>query len=618
MMKLMSVCALLLAIAVPAWPQAASGAAPQSVAAFREQVDAVLQAAPGAPSAGIVLIEGGEVAWQGGIGMADASSGRPADEATHYRIGSVTKMFVAMAILQQVERGKFSLDSRVADLAPELPVRNKWEAEHPVTVANLLEHTAGFDDMHYRNWLTRTERPLDEVVQDLDAELVSRWQPGEWHAYSNSGYAVAAYLVEKSSGMRFQDYVDLELLGPLGMRETFWNREQASATMATGYGKTGAPAPWQLLKLAPAGALVSTPRDMAKLAGYLLSRGQTAPGVLSEASLARMERAETTASARAGLAFAYGLANYTRQVNNQAFHGHDGSLPGYLSTVLYSRDHDAALVVTLASSDYDVFAKVRQLAADYLLRNSPAPPEGAFDAGATADPSNSGYYYPANPPNSLWGGLARTMNGAKLTARGDRYTFAPPVVPGAAIEYFPMPNGQLRDPGKAMATGIFLLDPEGRKAFTDIDTVYVRGAWWNVALPQFGVVSAIVLMFSTLIFALIWVPRLVFGGLRSKPNVLTRALPVLATLVFIAAIATAIQLRLEDMLGLNAKTLLFCGLGWLFGLLAVAGLVQAIRTFRTQGSRSVAVHSLLASVAVFGLAAWLWSIGLLGIQLWAW
>lgn len=609
---------MLLAAVHSARAQSDAEPPPQSIDSLRGQVEAVLKAAPGAPSAGIVLIENGEVVWQGGIGKADAAANRAADAHTHYRIGSITKMFVAMAVMQQVERGKLSLEASVAELAPELPLRNKWAETHPVQVVHLLEHTAGFDDMHYRNWLTRSDRPLADVVGDLGAELQPRWQPGQWHAYSNSGYAVAAYLVEKSSGMPFDTYIDQELLGPLGMDETYWVRDQAAPSMAVGYDKRGRPAPWQQLKLAPAGALLSTPADMARLTAFLESRGQTVPGLLTEASLERMEHAETTASARAGLPFAYGLANYTRQVSNLPFHGHDGMLPGYLSTVLYSRDQNAALVVMVATSDYDVFANVRKLAAGYLLREAALPAEGAFDGGAVADPANNGYYYPANPPNSLWGGFARTMNGAKLTAEGDHYTFSPPLIPGAALEYFPMPNGQLRDPGKAMATGVFLEDADGRKAFTDIDTAYVRGAWWNVALPQYGVAAALVLMLSTLIFALIWVPRLLFGGLRGQPNVLTRALPLLATLAFIAAIVTAVQLRLEDMLGLNAKTLLFSALGWLFGLLALAGIVQAIRTFRTQGSRSVAIHSLLASMAVFGLACWLLSIGLLGIQLWAW
>lgn len=218
MFRLLFACAIYLLAAVSnAAAQEASGA-PQSLEAFRQQVDDVLKAAPGSPSAGIVLYEDGNVAWEGSIGIADPATGRAADADTHYRIGSVTKMFVAMAVMQQVERGKLSLDAHVADLAPELNLKNKWEDTHPVRVVNLLEHTAGFDDMHYRNWLSRSAAPVSEVVLDLDAELVSRWQPDQWHAYSNPGYEVAAYLVEKSSGMSFEDYVDQELLGPLGMQ----------------------------------------------------------------------------------------------------------------------------------------------------------------------------------------------------------------------------------------------------------------------------------------------------------------------------------------------------------------------------------------------------------------
>lgn len=618
MKRLFSALILLSAAFFPATADASGSAPPQSIEELRAQISDVLKSAAAEPSAGLALIENGEAAWRGGIGVADPNTGRRADANTHYRIGSISKIFVAMAVMQQVERGRLSLEASVMELAPELPVRNTWRDSDPVKVVHLLEHTAGFDDMHYRNWLTRESRPLADIVQDLDAELVTRWRPGQWHAYSNPGYAVAAYLVEKSSGVPFEDYVARELLAPIGLKDTFWSAEGIGSSLATGYEKNGAPAEWQRLKLGVVGALLSTPDDMAKLAAFLVSRGRTAPGVLTEASLLRMERAETTASARAGLTFAYGMGNYTRQVNNLAFHGHDGSLPGYLSTILYSPEHDVAMAVMVATGDYDVFAHVRGLAANYLLRDVDTPEEGAFDGGAVADAANDGYYFPVNPQNSLWGGIARTMNGAKLSAHGDRYRFAPPLMPFAAVEYFPMPNGQFRDPGKALATGVFVTDDEGRRGLTDIDAAYVRGSWSSVALPQYGVAAALLLMLSSLLFALAWSPRLLFGGARSIDHLRVRAWPLLATLVFAAAIATATQMRLTDMLGPNAKTILFWTLGWLFALFALGGVIDGLRKFGAQRSKFVAVHSLAASLAAFGLACWFLSIGLIGIRLWAW
>lgn len=618
MKRLFSTLLFFAATALPTLAGASADAPAQSIEELHVQIGDVLKSAAGEPSAGLVLIEQGGAVWHGGIGVADPETGRPADAVTHYRIGSISKMFVAMAVMQQVERGQLSLDASVAELAPELPMRNRWSNSDPVKVVHLLEHTAGFDDMHYRNWLTRENRPLADIVQDLDAELVTRWRPGQWHAYSNPGYAVAAYLVEKSSGVPFEEYVARELLAPLGMKDTLWRAERSGSSLATGYEKNGEAAEWQQLKLGVTGALISTPDDMAKLAAFLVSRGRTAPGLLTEASLLRMERAETTASARAGLTFAYGMGNYTRQVSNLAFHGHDGSLPGYLSTVLYSHEHNVALAVMVATSDYDVFARVRALATSYLLRDVETPEEGAFDAAAVVDSENDGYYFPVNPQNSLWGGLARTMNGAKLSAHGDRYRFAPPLMPFAAIEYFPMPNGQFRDPGKALATGVFLTDDEGRRGLTDIDTAYVRGSWWSVALPQYGVAVALLLMLSSVLFAFAWSPRLLFGGARRIDHLRVRMWPLLATLVFAAAVATATQMRLTDMLGPNAKTILFWAFGWLFGLLALIGVIDGLRKFGALRSKLVAVHSLAASLAAFGIACWFFSIGLIGIRLWAW
>ena len=138
-----------------------------------------------------------------------------------------------------------------------------------------------------------------------------------------------------------------------------------------------------------------------------------------------------------------------------------------------------------------------------------------------------------------------------------------------------------------------------------------------MALPQYALALALALMLSTLPFALVWVPRWMFGGLRDVASLSTRVWPLLATLAFIAAFVTATRLRLADTMSPNLKTMLICGLGWLFGLLALVGLFQAVRTFGRQ-RRLVALHSLLPALAVAGMALWLARIGMLGVRLWAW
>src|SRR6266853_6916177 len=99
------------------------------------------------PGAGVALVANGAVLWCGGIGEADITTKRPVSCDTEFRVGSISKTFVALALLKLQEEGRINLYARLQDVVPEIPFRNRWEAMRPVRIVHLLEHTAGFDDM---------------------------------------------------------------------------------------------------------------------------------------------------------------------------------------------------------------------------------------------------------------------------------------------------------------------------------------------------------------------------------------------------------------------------------------------------------------------------------------
>jgi len=94
------------------------------------------------PGAGIALIANGEALWCGGIGKADTAANFAVSCDTEFRVGSISKTFVALALLKLQEEGKINLYARLQDVAPEIPFKNRWEATHPVRIVNLLEHAA--------------------------------------------------------------------------------------------------------------------------------------------------------------------------------------------------------------------------------------------------------------------------------------------------------------------------------------------------------------------------------------------------------------------------------------------------------------------------------------------
>src|SRR6266436_3039702 len=280
------------------------------------------------PGAGVALVANGELLWCGGIGKADLASGREMTCDTEFRVGSISKTFVALALLKLQEEGKINLYARLQDVAPEIPVKNKWEATQSVRIVNLLEHTAGFDDMEFSevyNLKDRYDFPLLEVFKRFRKPQVTRWPPGTRMSYSNPGNAIAGYLIEKASGQPFDLYIRETFLRPLGMEKADFPFTDANkAMLATGYEKDPPRAVgYPFIYLRPAGDLKASPGELAKLVQFLLRRGRAGETQLVKTeSILRMEVPETTLAAKNGLRLGYGLANYSSVQGGVVTHGH--------------------------------------------------------------------------------------------------------------------------------------------------------------------------------------------------------------------------------------------------------------------------------------------------------
>src|SRR5215472_4694262 len=170
---------------------------------------------------GIALDSNGQLVWCGGIGKADIAASREVSCDTEFRVGSISKTFVALALLKLEEEGKINLYARLQDVAPEIPMKNRWESSNPVRIVNLLEHTAGFDDMAFSEVYNRRDRadfPLLDVFKRFQEPENVRWPPGTRFSYSNPGYGIAGYLIEKITRQPFDTYIQHNVLAALGIR----------------------------------------------------------------------------------------------------------------------------------------------------------------------------------------------------------------------------------------------------------------------------------------------------------------------------------------------------------------------------------------------------------------
>lgn len=186
----------------------------------------------------LVLATRDSVLFAGSLGEANVATHQPMTAHTLFRIGSVSKTFTALGLLQLVAQGKLRLTDEVRQLAPEVPIDNPWAATDPVRVVHVLEHTAGFDDLHFNHYNnhTATDPPALASLRLMHAELRCRWRPGERMAYSNVGYLVAGYLLEKRSHQPYDQYVTQHLLRPLGMPDAVATpRPAALPQLAQGY-----------------------------------------------------------------------------------------------------------------------------------------------------------------------------------------------------------------------------------------------------------------------------------------------------------------------------------------------------------------------------------------------
>lgn len=234
----------------------------------------------------VVIVKDGQILAQKGYGYADVARRRPVDPGTTlFRAGSTSKLLTWTAVMQLVERGKLDLDR---DVNSYLDFSIPPFDGKPVTLRNIMTHTAGFEEMLKGLMFTdpRSIKPLGEVLKQRIPRRI--FAPGTTPAYSNYATGLAAYIVERVSGMSYDTYVEQHILQPLQMTQSSLRQplpKRYLPSLSNGYDTASTPPkPYELLAYAPAGALSATGVDMAKFLIAHLDRG----GVLLRPETARM------------------------------------------------------------------------------------------------------------------------------------------------------------------------------------------------------------------------------------------------------------------------------------------------------------------------------------------
>jgi CubicO group peptidase (beta-lactamase class C family) len=308
----------------------------------------------GVPGAAVgVLLDGRQI--YASHGVTSLANPAPVDEKTLFHLASVSKTFTATALMRLVAEAKVKLDAPVRRYVPELKLADERAAAQ-ITVLNLLNHTAGLD------WNLIDDGEGDRSLAGLVAklpELPLIAVPGARASYSQAGYNLAGRIIEKVTGLPFEQAIAALVLEPLGLSDTVYGLSEVMVRrFAVGYnrdddGELRPARPWAAFKEGargdnPGGGLASSVSDLLRWARFHLGDGE---GVLPAAQLHRMR--EQTVELRAStLGDGFGICWCLRDLDGLHGIGHGGSGNGQFAELLIVPERDFA-VVCLANAGPD-------------------------------------------------------------------------------------------------------------------------------------------------------------------------------------------------------------------------------------------------------------------------
>ncbi|WP_197525430.1 serine hydrolase domain-containing protein [Pseudobythopirellula maris] len=299
------------------------------------------------PAASIALVADDRVVWSAGFGPAK-QEGPPASVDTTYRVGSVSKLFNALAVMRLVAEGKVDLDEDVRTYLPDFAPQNPFDK--PITLRLLMSHQSGLvRESPLGSYFDATSPTIAATVASLNDTTVLL-EPGSKTKYSNAAVTVAGLVVERVSGQPYSQYVQRAVLEPLGMgSSSFRPTEAINARLPDAwmwsFHSDPFPAPTFDMGILPAGNLCSTVTDLSKMLIVMLGDQPPASLGIDRALLDSMIR---PASPDSVAGHEYGIAFRLGELDGRPTFGHGGAVYGYATQFKGLRDEKIGVVVALA------------------------------------------------------------------------------------------------------------------------------------------------------------------------------------------------------------------------------------------------------------------------------
>jgi CubicO group peptidase (beta-lactamase class C family) len=395
--------------------------------AVRDFVDGVLAtqiATDQAVGATVAIVHNGEILMSHGYGVANTAPREPVDDATTlFRIGSISKLFVWIAVMQQVAAGKIDLHADVNTYLKDFEIPATFP--EPITMMHLMTHTPGFEDRSL-GLFASGPRTVGDFHQTLMTLMPKRIMlPGRYAAYSNYGAALAAHVVEVTSGENWDDYVDRHIVKPLGMGYTTTRQpvpKPLDEHLSKGYWREAGrfvEVPFEYITIPPAGSISSSAADMARFMNELLAKGDTP--VLSATSRAQLFAPGYAHDPRLNRML-YGL--YEQNSHGAGLVGHDGGTLSFFSMLLLCPSLDLGIFASYNNEGGEKAHEALTTAILDRLFGVPAPVVAADNAPVDAR-RYAGYYASLRKPVSGHDKLQTLLETFEVRVDGDHFLVLP-------------------------------------------------------------------------------------------------------------------------------------------------------------------------------------------------
>ena len=576
------------------------------------------------PGAGVVIISGDTTILLEGFGKADIENNIDVNENTMFRLGSNSKVFVALAILKLQEEGRLSLKDKVRDLIPEIEFDNRWEDEHPVRIENLLEHTSGWSYWHFAELGSDDPKPktLKEALDFYPKSRKCLYVPGTRIIESNVGTAVAAYIVEKVSGLGFEDYIDKYFFNPMGMDNMTYLQSESYKKLGAKLYDNGIRLNYFNILYRPAAALNGSPKDMARMVKFFINRGRINNNqILSDSSLLRMERSGSMGELSKLRVFkGYGLSNDASDYKGFIYHGYYGSLPGGNAEFGYLPEYQVGYAVMVNDGDAEAMHKIAYLIKHYQTQNLiPKPIEIDSENYKIAfDPS--GYYTIIIPKIDKIRFNERIKNIHKVWVENDTLFTRTPLGQNFIGKYLPAGNNEFRYAGSNTISLALINDPLDGQIIAPGFLKKISPLWAYSLLFIFW--SFYLILITTAAFGIIRALVYLFGKKKNKtalwiclwPLITNSFLFVVGFLIFMTVQTRYDMFHVFGTANVFSVLMFICGIG--YALASVWSVYYIFKNRREKMSKFFYFHSAVAAILNLVFMFYFLSNGLIGIPTW--